>query len=135
MSLIFFDKRYVQAILRGEKTTTLRRWKSRRVRPGGRALAPGVGWLKILACDPVALSDLTEADAQADGFGSLKELFETLAQIYPNQKGDGRQWFRVVFSRSRNRSTPPQAVRKRVVRQIRADLDKAVRLTRSLSPL
>jgi hypothetical protein len=135
MAQILFKKRFAQAILRGEKTTTLRRWKSPRVRAGTRAMAPGIGWLNILACDPINLKDLTEGDALADGFPSLDDLFKTLAQLYPDHKTDGRRWFRIAFSHDTHQPTPIQTARKRVVRQIRADLDKAVRQSGSLSPL
>lgn len=135
MGQILFKKRFAQAILSGEKTTTLRRWKSPRVRAGTRALAPRIGWLKILACDPIHLKDLTEADACADGFDSLKDLLKTLAQLYPDTRSDGRTWFRILFSLDAKHQPPAQAARKRVVRQIRADLDKAVRQSGSLSPL
>jgi hypothetical protein len=132
MGQLFFEKRFAPAIIDGTKTTTLRRWKSRRVKAGGRALAPGIGWLNILSCDLVELKHLTRADAIADGFPSLKALFKALKEIYPDQKGDGRQWFRVVFSMDSCDTAPSNNARKRVVRQIRADLDKAVRQSGSL---
>jgi hypothetical protein len=135
MSQLLFKKQFAQAILSGDKTTTLRRWKSPRVRPGTRAIAPGIGWLNILACHPIKLKDLTEDDALSDGFDSLKDLLTTLAQLYPNHKTDGRQWFRIAFSLDGHQPTPTQTARRRVVRQMRADLDKAVRQSGSLYPL
>jgi hypothetical protein len=132
MAQILFKRRFINAIRRGEKTTTLRRWKSCRLRPGSRAKAPGVGWLNILSCEKIDLNDLTEADAHADGFESLEELRKTLAQIYPNCATDGRNWFRVVFCPEGAKPTPAQDARHRLVRQIRAELDKAVRKSGSL---
>jgi hypothetical protein len=130
---LFFHKRYLPAILQGEKTTTLRRWKSPRVRASGRASVPGIGSLNILSCDPIKLADITEDDARNDGFESRKDLFKTLRKIYPDQKSDGRKWFRVVFSRDDARQGADKNLthdaRTRVVREIRADLDKAVRQT------
>jgi hypothetical protein len=126
---LFFDKRYLTAILRGEKTKTLRRWKSPRLRAGTRASVPSVGQLNILSWNPVKLKDLTEEDTVRDDFGSLRELFKTLHHLYPNQRGDGRKRFRVVFSRFAIPSAAAQDARMRVVREIRADLDKAVRET------
>jgi hypothetical protein len=129
MSQILFKRQFKDAIRRGTKTTTLRRWKSCRVRAGSRAYAPGIGWLKILSCEKIDLKDLTAADARADGFKSLKELMKTLAQIYPNCATDGRHWFQVVFGLE----TPPsQDARGQVVQLIRAELDKAVRQSGSL---
>jgi hypothetical protein len=68
------------------------------VKPGGRAWAPGLGWLSILSVDVVRnLDHLTDADAQADGFQTAADMRKTLEQLYPNSRGDGRQWFRVEF--------------------------------------
>src|SRR5579872_5735862 len=97
MSQILFKREFKDAIRKGIKTTTLRRWKSRRVRAGSRAHSPGIGWLNILSCEKVDLKDLTAADARADGFKSLKDLLNTLAQIYPDCASDGRHWFKIVF--------------------------------------
>jgi hypothetical protein len=132
MPQILFKRRFIDAIRRGDKTTTLRRWKTCRLRAGSRAKVRGLGWLNILSCEKIDLEDLTEADAQADGFASLEELLKTLAQIYPNCAADGRQWFRVVFSLEGPKATPAQDARDRVARQIRAELDKAVRQSGSL---
>ena len=76
--------------------------------------------------------DLTKADAKADGFESLEALLKALAQIYPNCATDGRAWFRVVFSRDSKKMTLAEDARHRVARQIRAELDKAVRQSGSL---
>jgi hypothetical protein len=132
MPQILFKKQFLDAIRRGEKTTTLRRWKTCRIKAGARARAPGIGWLNILSCEKIDLKDLTEADAIADGFASLKDLLKTLAQIYPNCASDGRHWFRVVFSKEGPKATPAQDARNRVAHQIRAELDKAVRQSGSL---
>lgn len=135
MPQLLFKKQFAPAILSGDKTTTLRRWKSPRVRPGTKAIALGIGWLNILACDPINLKDLTEDDALADGFESLEDLLKTLARLYPNHKSDGRRWFRIAFTHEGHQPTPALTARRRVVRQIRADLDKAVRQSGSLYPL
>jgi hypothetical protein len=132
MPQILFKRRFIDAIRRGDKTTTLRRWKSCRLHAGDRARVMGLGWLNILSCEKIALKDLTEADALADGFKSLKDLQKTLAQIYPNCANDGRQWFRVVFSPEGKKGIPAQDARHRVAHQIRAELDKAVRQSGSL---
>ena len=97
MPQILFKRQFIDAIRRGEKTTTLRRWKSCHLSAGSRAFAPGVGWLRILSCDEIKLKDLTCDDARADGFASLTALLTTLGKIYPKHKSDGRSWYRVVF--------------------------------------
>ncbi len=110
MGQLFFKKPLQDAILTGRKVTTIRRWDRPRVRAGGRAWAPGVGWLAIDAVEPVALADLTAADAAADGFDTLAGLLAVLRELYPDAgglggaagggraAGDGKQWFRVRFT-------------------------------------
>lgn len=139
MPQILFKRRFIDAIRRGDKTTTLRRWKSCRLRRGARVSVPGAGWLKILSCKPIKLKDLTDKDAQADGFTSLKDLLVTLGQLYPDQKSDGRKWYRVVFRHEEQEAGfsaySPQDARTRLAKRIRDDLDKAVRSSGSLFPL
>lgn len=98
MGQLFFKKPLQDAVLTGRKVTTIRRWDRPRVRAGGRAWAPGVGWLAIGAVEPVVLSDLTAADAAADGFDSLAAMRAVLREIYPDAGGDGKRWFRVRFT-------------------------------------
>ena len=160
MPQLLFKRQFVDSIRSGTKTTTLRRWKYAKLHPGVRAFAPGVGWLKILACQRIEPKKLTNADARADGFASLQKLLKTLREIYPNQEGDGRHWYRIAFelaeavspaphagpivqksrkkraaSRSSPAATPKTTARRRLARRIRADLDKAVRQSGSLFPL
>jgi hypothetical protein len=108
MGQLLFKKCFWDAIRAGTKRTTLRRWASPRVKPGARAFAPGVGWLQIGAVDAVELAALGDADARADGFGSLAEMIDALAAIYPDHARDGKRWFRVAFEWEAG-SLPPQA--------------------------
>lgn len=116
MGQLFFKKPLQDAILGGRKVTTIRRWDRPRVKAGGRAWAPGVGWLAVDEVDPVVLADLTDADAAADGCDSLAALLAVLRELYPAAGGggpsaaavgtpdradspsdDGKRWFRVRF--------------------------------------
>jgi hypothetical protein len=108
MGQLLFKKIFWDAIRDGSKTTTLRRWTSARLRAGQRAFSPGIGWLKIEAVDPIDLARLREDDAKADGFENLAEMKRMLRQLYPNQARDGRQWFRVAFSREPNEGLKSQ---------------------------
>jgi hypothetical protein len=140
MPLLLFKREFYDAIRRGDKTTTLRRWKSPIVAAGNRVNSPRVGWLRILACDRVKLADLKSADAKADGFESLAALHETLDRIYPDQKGDGKSWYRVEFELEKSpepaepKEKPPKldADRARLAQRIRTALDKAVQRSRRL---
>ena len=106
MGQLFFKKPLQDAILTGRKVTTIRRWDRPRVRAGGRAWAPGVGWLAIEAVEPVALAGLTSAHAAADGFDTIPALLAVLRELYADAAadgdggtaGDGKRWFRVRFT-------------------------------------
>jgi hypothetical protein len=114
MGQLLFKKCFWEPIRAGTKRTTLRRWTNPRVKPGGRAFAPGVGWLRVATVEPVELSALREPDARSDGFGSLAEMLTALSALYPDHATDGKRWFRVAFSREEEeaRRDPPHEVRK-----------------------
>jgi hypothetical protein len=109
MGQLFFKKSLQVAIREGRKRTTIRRWDRPRLRTGQEAFAPGVGWLAIEAVEAVELSSLRYADAQADGFASLRELRRVLQELYPEQAHDGKRWFRVAFTLSRTVAPPSRA--------------------------
>lgn len=151
MPQLLFKREFQAAIREGRKTTTLRRWKSCRLKAGMTVSAPSVGNLRIKSCDQIEFKSLKQADARADGFGSLAELRKVLQELYPDQAHDGRQWYRIAFElipaaplktkptaarRSSNRKKARQQLmdpdRKRLARRITAELDKAVRQTGSL---
>ena len=97
MAQLFFKKRYQDAIRDGRKLTTIRRWGKARVKVGGRAFSPGLGWLVIESVEPIELDALVDADAVADGFENTAHMREGLATIYPEHQSDGKRWFRVRF--------------------------------------
>jgi hypothetical protein len=99
MGQLLFKKCFWDAIRRGTKRTTIRRWASARLKAGRRAWTPGLGWLEIESVQVVELADLGDADARADGFDSAGEMLRALRAIYPSHDSDGRRWFRVTFRR------------------------------------
>jgi len=143
MPQLLFKREFFDAIRRGRKTTTLRRWKRCPIWPGGHATTPGLGVLKILDCRRVQLQSLREADARADGFACLADLRQTLKRFYPNQAHDGKHWYKVTFQLQREApARPPQrpkptlrGQKARLARRVRAELDKAVRSNGLLFPL
>jgi hypothetical protein len=40
---------------------------------------------------------LTEADARADGFNNLTELHRAMEELYPPEKRNGRELYKVTF--------------------------------------
>ena len=87
---------FADAIRSGRKRTTIRRWDRARVSAGQRVFCPGLGYLRVEAIEPVEWNELSEADAVADGFGTLREMKKVLLSLYPG-KSDGKQWWRVSF--------------------------------------
>jgi hypothetical protein len=92
-----FKKKFLAAIARGEKTQTVRLWKYRKMRAGQRSYIPGIGYIEVLAVDEVALADLTDADAQLDGFSTADALRSELDTLYGVALASGSQTFRIRF--------------------------------------
>ena len=70
---MLFPPAILHAIADGRVTLAVRRWDQPRVRAGGRQRT-AVGVIEFVAVEPVERDDLVEADAQASGFATLKEL-------------------------------------------------------------
>lgn len=98
-AMLLFKKRFLDAIREGRKTQTIRLWKFRRMRPGQRSYIPGAGYIRILAVDEVALDQLTDADAQPDGFDTADALREEIRRLYPDQLAGGHRAYRIAFER------------------------------------
>ena len=105
--MLLMKKEFFDAIRRGDKTTTVRLWRHRRVRPGAVHTVPGLGKVRIEDVQTVALAELTESDAAADGFASLADLRAALARMYPEAEldapagaadADGRKLYLVHFT-------------------------------------
>jgi len=95
--MLLFKKKFLPAILRGEKTQTIRLWKVRRMRAGQRSYIPGAGYIRILAVEEVELLQLTDADARPDGFETADQLRAEIARLYPDQRAEGHRAYRVTF--------------------------------------
>lgn len=85
--MLLFKQKFHAAIRRGEKTQTLRNWKSQRVKAGQKEMIPGVGPIMIDSVEMVLLDELTDADAIPDGFPTAEALKNELRDIY----GDGAE--------------------------------------------
>ncbi len=99
--MLLMKKRFFDAIRRGAKTTTLRLWDRRRVRPGAVHTVPGLGRVRIDAVRVVRLDELTDAEVAADGFTNRHDLRATLTEIYatdPDRPADGRKLYAVHFT-------------------------------------
>jgi hypothetical protein len=95
--MLLFKKQFLPAIRAGRKTQTVRLWRHRRMRAGQQSYIPGAGHIDVVAVDEVRVEDLTDADAQADGFDSAAALRAALRQIYRRELRCGYQAYRVRF--------------------------------------
>lgn len=95
--MLLFKKKFLELILRGEKTQTVRIWPHRKYKAGQRSYIPGVGYIQILEIDAVPLSELTEEDAKLDGFPDLPALLEEIERLYPDGLTNGQRSYRVRF--------------------------------------
>lgn len=79
-----FKKRYLKALLSGQKTTTVR--MSTDLKPGDlvELVAGGTncGYARIEQITRKQIMALTDEDAVKDGFGSLEEFITTLKKYY-----------------------------------------------------
>jgi hypothetical protein len=98
--LLGFTKDYIEPILTGAKTTTLRRSRPN-LAPGDvfgarcRYTDPPFALLRVVRVESVAVSGLTSEDAARDGFSGIEHLRQAIARLYPNQD----LLWRVVFER------------------------------------
>ncbi len=95
--MLLFKKKFLEAIRAGGKTQTVRLWKHLRMRAGQRSYIPGAGYICITAVDPVALAELTDADAALDGFTSAAALRAEIALLYDSLEAADVQAYRVRF--------------------------------------
>jgi len=94
--MLLFKKKFLDAIRNGKKTQTVRIWPKRRLKVGQREFVPGLGKVEIVGFDAVRPTDLTDADARADGFESREALLVELRQIYGNTL-DSLRCFKITF--------------------------------------
>ena len=80
--MFLFTAKFRDDLISGAKTTTLRSWKSRRVRPGTvRKTNLGIS-LSIHTVEAIKLTDITDAHARNDGFADRASLMAELNAIY-----------------------------------------------------
>jgi hypothetical protein len=90
LATLKFNPQSIKAIMAGTKTATVR--KGVRTFPAGVIEADGAGKTSLTLQDvvttPKKMSELTEADARANGSSSLDDLKADLAKNYPGIESD-----------------------------------------------
>tara|TARA_Y100001934_G_scaffold180079_1_gene213039 strand:- start:522 stop:797 length:276 start_codon:yes stop_codon:yes gene_type:complete len=85
-----FAARLRDAVRSGDVTTSIRIWKSPRVKVGGRyPLAPG--WVEVTSLMEISLADVTDDMARESGFANRVDLLKTA------KHGSGQRVFFVRF--------------------------------------
>ncbi|OQB84274.1 MAG: hypothetical protein BWX88_02821 [Planctomycetes bacterium ADurb.Bin126] len=95
--MLFMKKRFFAAIRSGRKTTTLRFWSRPQVRPGSVHRVRGLGRVRVTAVERVDEHRLTPQCARADGFRTLAQLRQALAEMYPPEAREGKRLYLVSF--------------------------------------
>jgi len=85
-----FTQRLREPIARGEITSTVRIWKSLRVKLGGR-YPVGRGHVEVTRIQHVDLADITEEIARSGGFADLDDLLSVA------RHGSGQQVYLIDF--------------------------------------
>ncbi len=96
--MLLLKKHLVKLVREGKKRQTLRFWTRPIVSVGQVSFTPGLGRMLITGVDIINdISELTDADAQADGFNNLAELIAELRRIYPSIPPEGKKLYRIAF--------------------------------------
>ena len=84
--MLLFQKRFHAGLVDGSVTLTFRRWEKPHVRAGGRYRCHPIGVLEVDAVDRIKVREISDADAIASGFTTLKELSEYLQSARPDDE-------------------------------------------------
>ena len=96
--VLLLKKHLVDLVREGKKRQTLRFWTRPIVSEGQVSYTPGLGRMLIKRIDLIRdISELTQTDAQADGFRDLPELLAELHRIYPVIPPAGKKLYRIIF--------------------------------------
>jgi hypothetical protein len=94
---LLFRKEFHDAIRSGRKRQTIRFWKQRPVKPGGRMHSPKLGKFRITEITEIDASDLTDEDARLDGLPSIEALRAKLIELYGSTTPPDRKCFKITF--------------------------------------
>jgi hypothetical protein len=96
--MLLMKRQFFDAIRAGRKTTTLRYWSRRMVRPGSRYAIRGLGSVRIDDVQSIDAAALTDAHALADGFDGADDLLAELDRLYPSDTRSGKELYLVSFT-------------------------------------
>ena len=96
--MLLMKRQFFDPIGAAGKTTTLRYWPRRMVRPGSRHTVRGLGAVRIDDVQLIDAATLTDAHALADGFDGADNLLAELDRLYPPDARDGKELYLVSFT-------------------------------------
>jgi hypothetical protein len=114
--MLLFKKKFLEAIRSGKKTQTVRLWVRPRMKSGQRSYIPGVGYIHIQSVEQVDIDELTDADAQPDGFPTAAALREEIRAIYAQYPDRGQKAYRIRFSLAPHETKRPNQKERRARR-------------------
>lgn len=90
--LILLKQRFVNQVLAGTKTSTIRPWPRCSLRPGSPISFNGRVRATCTAVERTRLADLIDADICADGFVSRADFNAAFREFYPHATPETLVW-------------------------------------------
>ncbi len=103
---MLFQKRFHPGLRDGSIGLTFRRWRTPKVKVGGRYRFGGSGLLEVVAVDQVPFGEISQREARRSGFDTVEELSRALAR-----RGQDPPSGRTLLTRVRFRYTGEGAPR------------------------
>jgi hypothetical protein len=76
LSVLLFQKRFLEGLVDGSITLTFRQWVRPQVKPGGRYRVHPIGVVDVERLKRVRVQEISASDARRAGFSSREELLE-----------------------------------------------------------
>lgn len=86
--LLFLKGHYLPLIASGQKTTTIRAWKTCKLERGSSLSFNGKMRVTLTRVEQRRLGDLTDDDARADGFATCADFQHAFRSYYPAATDD-----------------------------------------------
>lgn len=125
--ILHFRMDYLQKVLLGEKTTTVRKGIVKPLHDEVYLASNGkvYGEARLKSLRFTKLSELTDEDARRDGFENREDLVNALKEIYPDLKDE--DWVTIISLDNVSRYSSPLSL-KEVARRNNIDTAEAARL-------
>lgn len=101
MKSLNFNRKFKKMLIKGKKTTTLRKGYSKDILPGDiielKVDSKPIGVAKVTKVRHLKLRDLTEEDIKKDGFKTKEELMKILRYFYGKKINDDTNFTQIEF--------------------------------------